>query len=330
MKTSHLKPRLMMGMLVIGCTPVAGIAQQSATDYPSRPIRFIVPYPPGGITDILARALGQKLTARWGQQVVIDNRAGASGNIGTGIAARAPADGYTLLFGNSSTHGVNPALFSSVPYDAVRDFAPITLVAHVSNVLLVSASMTVQSVKELIAMAKAKPGALTFASNSVGSSNHLAGELLKTMAGIDIVHVPYKGAVAASIDLIAGRVSMMFDNITTAVPNIKAGKLRGLATTGAKRSDVLPELPTMSESGLPGFEVTGWWGVFVPASTPKPIISKLNAGIADSLKLPDMREYLKAQGADPEGDTPEHFAIYVQSELRKWAKVVKDSGAKVD
>jgi len=150
------------------------------------------------------------------------------------------------------------------------------------------------------------------------------------MAGIDIEHVPYKGAVAASIDLIAGRVSMMFDNITTAVPNIKAGKLRGLATTGAKRSDVLPELPTMSESGLPGFEVTGWWGVFVPASTPKPIISKLNAGIADSLKLPDMREYLKAQGADPEGDTPEHFAIYVQSELRKWAKVVKDSGAKVD
>jgi tripartite-type tricarboxylate transporter receptor subunit TctC len=302
----------------------------AAESFPARPVRFIVPYPPGGITDILARVIAQHLTAKWGEQVIVDNRAGASGNIGTEIAARANPDGYTILFGNSSTHAINPSLFSKLAFDPIRDFEAVTLVANVTNALLVNPALPAKTVQDIVAMAKAKPGQLTFASNSTGSSNHLAGELLKTTAGIDMIHVPYKSAVAASVDLIGGRVTMMFDNLPTAVPHVKAGRLRALATTGSKRSPSLPDVPTMIEAGFPGFVLTPWWGVFAPARTPRDIVAKLNADIVGVLKTSEVRESFSAQGADIVADSPEDFARYVKAEMSRWGKVVKDSGAKAD
>ncbi|MBI4189718.1 MAG: tripartite tricarboxylate transporter substrate binding protein [Betaproteobacteria bacterium] len=317
--------------LAVACSVLAwGAGAADAPEYPNRSIRLIVPYPPGGVTDILARKLGEKLTARWGQAVVVDNRGGASGNIGSSIAARAPADGYTLLFGTASTHTINPALFSSIPFDPVRDFAPITLVAHVPNVLLVHPSMAAKSVAELIALAKSRPGQINYASSGSGTTTHLAGELFKIRTGVNIVHVPYKGSSAAMPDLLTGRVSMMFENIPTAVQWIKAGKLRALAVTGARRSQALPDVPTMTEAGVQEFEVTGWSGLFVPAGTPKPVIATLHGEIVSILTLADVRDFFMAHGAEPEGDTPEHFSQRLKAELGKWEQVVKVSGAKVD
>jgi tripartite-type tricarboxylate transporter receptor subunit TctC len=313
-----------------GTAASAAFAADAATGYPSRPVRFIVPYPPGGITDILARTIAQHLTAGWGQQVIVDNRAGASGNIGVDIAARANPDGYTIVFGNSATHAINPGLFAKIPFDPVKDFAAVTLVASVTNALLVNPSLPAKSVQDIVAMAKAKPGQLTFGSNSTGSSNHLAGELLKTMAGIDIVHVPYKSAVAAGVDLMGNRITMMFDNLPTAVPHVRAGRLRVLATTGAKRAPALPDAPTMIESGFPGFVLTPWWGVFAPARTPREIVAKLNRDIVAVLGLPAVRESFAAQGADIVAHSPEAFAAYLRTEITRWGKVVKDSGAKAD
>ena len=302
-------------------------AQQT---YPDRPVRFIVPYPPGGITDILARTIASRISVHWGQQMVVDNRAGASGNIGIAAATKAPADGYTIAFGNASTHAINVSLFKNLPFDPIKDFAPITMVARVSNVLLVGRDFPAKNLGDLIALAKSKPGQLTFASNSVGSSNHLTGELLKTMAGIDMVHVPYKSSTTAAVDLIGGRISLMFDNLTTAIPQVKAGRLRPLAVTSERRVAELPDVPTMLESGLKGFVVTPWWGIFAPAATPKPIIDKLNRDIVAVLHSKEVKEYLASQATEVVGNSPQEFAGYLKGEIVRWAEVVKASGATAD
>jgi tripartite-type tricarboxylate transporter receptor subunit TctC len=306
-------------------------ALAAAQNYPARPIRLVVPYPAGGPLDIMARAIGQKLTEAWKQPVVVDNRAGAGGNIGADLVAKSAPDGYTLLMGAVATHAINPSLYSKIPYDPVRDFAPVALVAQVPNILVVNPAVPAKTVQELIELARAKPGSLNFGSGSTGSTGHLAGELFKTMAGVQMVHIPYKGAAPAMADLLAGQVQLMFDNLASSLPNVKAGKLRALAVTTRARSPAVPELPTIAESGLPGFDLSTWFGVLVPAGTPAEIVARLNAEIVRALNTNDMRERLQKMGAEPlAGNTPEHFAAFIRSEAAKYAKVVKASGAKVD
>lgn len=301
-----------------------------AQGYPNKPVRMVVPFPPGGTTDILARAVGQKLSEAWGQQVVIDNRPGAGGNIGTDLVAKAPADGYTLLMGTVGTQAINASLYAKLPFDPVKDFAPVTLVASVPNVLVVNKTIPSNSVKELIALAKSKPGQLNFASSGNGTSIHLAGELFKSMTGISMTHIPYKGSAPALTDLIGGQTNMMFDNLPSSMQHIKSGTLRALAVTSAKRSPALPDVPTVAESGVPGFEASSWFGVLAPAGTPKEIVAKINADIVKALAAPDIKERLSGQGAEPVGNSPEQFAAYIKTEIVKWAKVVKDSGAKIE
>jgi tripartite-type tricarboxylate transporter receptor subunit TctC len=311
--------------LALGC---AGAFAQS---YPAKPIRLVVPYPAGGPLDIMARAIGQKLTEAWHQPVVVDNRAGAGGNIGADLVAKSAPDGYTLLMGAVATQAINPALYSKIPYDPIKDFTAVALVAQVPNILVVNPSVPAKSVKELIALARAKPGSLNFASGSTGSTGHLAGELFNTMAGVKMVHIPYKGAAPAMADLLSGQVQLMFDNLASSLPNVKAGKLHALAVTTLARSPAVPDLPTIAESGLPGFDLTTWFGLLVPAGTPHDIVVKLNAEIVRALDSKDMRERLEKMGAEPPPDnTPEHFAAFIRSEAEKYAKVVKASGARVD
>jgi tripartite-type tricarboxylate transporter receptor subunit TctC len=306
-------------------------ASASAEGYPDRPIRLVVPYPPGGPLDITARAIGQKLTEAWKQPVVVDNRAGAGGNIGADLVAKSAPDGYTLLMGAVATHAINPSLYSKIPYDPIRDFAPVALVAQVPNILVVNPAVPATTVRELIDLARAKPDYLNFASGSTGSTGHLAGELFKTVAGVHMVHIPYKGAAPAMADLLAGQVQVMFDNLASALPNVKAGRLRALAVTTLARSPAVPDLPTIAESGLPGFDLTTWFGLLVPAGTPPEIVAKLNAEIVRALNSKDMRERLEKMGAEPPANnTPEHFAAFIRSEATRYAKVVKDSGARVD
>ena len=316
---------------VCALTLALACAGANAQGYPSKPIRLVVPYPAGGPLDIMARAIGQKLTEAWSQPVIVDNRAGAGGNIGADLVAKAAPDGYTLLMGAVATQAINPALYSKIPYDAAKDFAPVALVAQVPNILVVNPAVPVNSVRELIELARAKPGTLNFASGSTGSTGHLAGELFKTMAGVDMVHIPYKGAAPATTDLLAGQVQLMFDNLANALPNVKAGKLRALAVTTLARSPAVPDLPTIAESGLPGFDLTTWFGLLVPAGTPPEIVAKLSAEVVRALNSNDMRERLQRMGAEPPANnTPEHFAAFIRSEAAKYAKVVKSSGAKVD
>jgi tripartite-type tricarboxylate transporter receptor subunit TctC len=305
-------------------------AQAPAPSYPTKPIRLVVPFPPGGATDILARAVGQRLTDVWAQSVVIDNRPGAGGNIGTELVAKSAPDGYTLEMGTVGTHAINASLYSKLPYDHVKDFVPVILVAGVPNVLVVNPSLPVSSVAELIAYAKANPGKLNFASSGNGTSIHLSGELFKTMAGVQMTHVPYKGSAPALQDLLGGQVQLMFDNLPPSLPNIKAGKLKALAVTSATRAPALPDVPTMAEAGLPGFEASSWFGILAPAGTPPAIVAKLNAEVAKWLASPEAQEKLLALGANPAGGTPEDFAKHIAAETAKWAKVVKESGAKVD
>lgn len=306
-------------------------AGASAQNYPAKPIRLVVPYPAGGPLDIMARAIGQKLTEAWKQPVVVDNRAGAGGNIGADLVAKSAPDGYTLLMGAVATHAINPTLYSKIPYDPVRDFAPVALVAQVPNILVVNPAVPAKTVQELIELARAKPGYLNFGSGSTGSTGHLAGELFKTMAGVQMVHIPYKGAAPALADLLAGQVQLMFDNLANSLPNVKAGKLRALAVTTLARSPAMPDLPTIAESGLPGFDLTTWFGLLVPAGTPPEIVAKLNAEVVRALNANDMRERLEKMGAEPPANnTPEHFAAFIRAEAAKYAKVVKESGAKVD
>ena len=301
-----------------------------AQSYPTKAIHMIVPYPPGGSADILARAIGQKLGDGLGQPIIIDNRPGAGTAIGTEATARSAPDGYTIMIGTVSSHAINPSLNSKLGYDPVKDFAPISLVASIPFVLLVHPSLPVKSVQELISLAKQKPGQLNFSSAGNGTSNHLAGELFKSMAGVDIVHIPYKGSAPALNDLLAGQVNMMFDLVLTAAPHVKAGTVRGLAVTGTKRSAVLPQLPTVAEAGVPGYEVSAWFGLFAPADTPAAIVQRLNAETRRAMAASDMRERLASQGAEPITDSPAEFAAYVQSERDKWAKVVKASGMKIE
>ena len=320
----RLLPRLLQGLLL------ALFVTAASAQYPAKPIRFVVPYPAGGPLDTVARLLGQKVSESVKQPVVVDNKPGAGGNIGADIVAKSPPDGYTILMGAVATHAINPSLYASIPYDPVRDFAPITQVASTPNVLVVHPSIPAANVREFVAHAKAHPGKLNFGSGSTGSAGHLAGELFKTMAGVDMVHVPYKGAAPAMQDLIGGQVQLMFDNYASASTQVRAGKVRALAVTTARRSSLAPDLPTVAESGLAGFDISTWFGVFAPAGTPRDAVEKLHAEFTRALAAPDVRERMLNLGAEPVGNRPEEFAAYIRAEAEKYARVIKSSGARAD
>ncbi|HVF65905.1 MAG TPA: tripartite tricarboxylate transporter substrate binding protein [Casimicrobiaceae bacterium] len=324
MKTS--RRRAMVAAIVLTVAPITN----AQTTYPNKPIRVVVPFPAGGTTDILARAAAQKMSDAWGQPAVVDNRPGAAGNIGSELVAKAPNDGYTLLMGTVGTHAINASLYSKMPYDHVKDFVPIVLVAGVPNVLVVHPSVPANSVKELIAYGKANPGKLNFASSGSGTSIHLAGELFKVSTGVAMQHVPYKGSAPAISDLLGGQVQLMFDNLPSALPHIKGGKLKALAVTSATRAPALPDVPTVAEAGIPGFEASSWFGLLAPAGTSRDIVTKINGDVAKWLATADAKEKLTAAGANVFGGTPEDFAKHIAAETTKWAKVVKESGAKVD
>ena len=316
--------------LLLAAAALAAPAVAGAQAYPSRPVKLVVPFPPGGSLDITGRLIAQRLTDMWGQAVVVENKPGAGGNIGADFVAKAAPDGYTILLGALSTHAVNPNLYAKMPYDAVRDFAPITLIATTPNVLVVNAATPVGNVREFIAWTKANPGKLAFGSGSNGSAGHLAGELYKVDTGTDAVHIPFKGGAPATQALLAGDTQFMFDNLANAMAQVKAGKLKALAVTTAERSTLVPELPTMAEAGLPGFDISTWYGLFAPAGTPAAIIAKWNADVTRILNTPDVRAKLMADGAEPAPDTPEQFAQMIARELAKYARIIKASGAKVD
>ena len=318
-------------MGIAALVAAACIAPAQAQDkWPSKPITYVVPFAAGGSTDILARIIAQKLSVALGQTVIVENKPGAGGNIGADAVAKSTPDGYTLLMGAVATHAINPTLYASMPYDAVRDFQPVTQLASTPNVLIVNPSIPAANVREFIAHAKANPGKLNFGSGSTGSAGHLAGELFKAMAGVEMTHVPYKGAAPAMQDLIAGRVQLMFDNFASASAQVKAGKVRALAVTTAKRSALAPELPTIAETGLAGFDINTWFGLFVPAGTPREIVERLHGEFTRALALADIREKLVALGAEPVGSRPEEFATYIRAEADKYARVIKASGARAD
>lgn len=303
---------------------------QAQTAYPARPIRFIVPFTPGGSGDIFARPVAQKMSESMGQQVVVENRPGSGGVIGTEAAAKAAPDGYTMMMGLTANVAVNPALYPKLPYDPLRDFAPVTLIASAPYVLVVPPSLPARNVKELIALARAKPGDLAYVSLGSGSMGHLSGELLASMAGVKLLHVPYKTLGQAIPDLISGQVQLLFLGIASAQPHVKSGKLRAIAVSSTKRSPAMREMPTVAESGVKGFDVTGWYGAFVPAGTPQDIVARLHREIVRVLAMPDIRERLSGEGAELVGNSPRDFDAFVRSEIVKWAKVVKLSGAKAD
>lgn len=312
-------------------TIVAALASALALaqGYPSKPVRWIVPFPPGGPTDLLARTVGQKLSDAWGQPVVVENKPGAAGNLGVDLAAKAPADGYTLVVVPTGNITVNPTLFPNLPYKQ-SELAPVTMLATVENALVVHPSVQARSMQELVALAKAKPGALTFASPGAGSQAHLAGELIKLAAAIDMVHVAYKGTGPALNDLLGGQVSMMFSQMSSALPHIRSGKLRALGVASLKRSPVMPELPTIAEQGFAGFEATSWYALMVAAGTPRDAIAKLHAETARILRLPEVKEKLAALGADAVGNTPEEVAATIRTETARWADVIRKQGIKAD
>jgi len=311
--------RLFAAAALCACA-CAAVAQA----FPTKPIRFIVPFPPGGGNDTMARAFGQKMTEGFTQQVVIDNRAGAGGNIGAETAARALPDGYTLFLGGVGSHGINPGL-QKVPYDPIADFAPISLIASAPLVIVVPLSLPAKTVGDLIQLARAKPGALNYASSGNGTIAHLSAELLNSMAKIKLEHVPYKGTGPALTDLLGGPVQLMFNSAVAMLPQVRTGKLRALAVTSAKRLAALPEVPTVAESGVPGYEAASWYGVLAPAKTPRSIIMKLNGEIVRIAQLPDVRERLAADGADPIGSSPEAFAAHIKRELARWARVIEEA-----
>jgi len=306
--------------------PLAPGAAHAA--YPERPITLVVPYTPGGVTDMLARAVAKMLGEKVGQTVVVENKAGAGANIGADFVAKAKPDGYTLLMGSAATHAINPSLYKKLNYDHIKDFAPITLVAKVPNILVVNQDVPARSVNELIAYAKAHPNRLNFGSSGVGGTIHLSGELFKSMAGVQMLHVPYKGSTPAVSDLIGGQIQLMFDS--SVIPYVKAGKLRALAVTSAHRSPALPDVPTMDEAGLPGYESTAWFGILAPAGTPQAIVDLLNKAIVAGMKEPTVTNWMEAQGAEAIGDTPADFEQFIKDETAKWAKVVQESGASAD
>jgi tripartite-type tricarboxylate transporter receptor subunit TctC len=296
---------------------------ESVSSFPSKPITIIVPFSAGGTTDILARLIAQKLTERWKVAVVVDNKPGAGGNIGSAQVARSAPDGYTLVMGTIGTHAINPSLYASMPYDALKDFAPITRTAMVPNVLVVNSAYPFNTVKEMIDYGKAHPGKLTFGSSGYGSTLQLSGELFKVMAHVDILHVPYKGSTPAVSDLLANQITMIFDNVPSSLPQVKAGKFKALAVTSSTRVAQLPDVPTMSASGVPGYEVMSWFGLWAPAKTPSPIVEKLNQAIVEILKTPEVQQRISEQGAVPSPETPAEFDRFIRAESEKWSKVVK-------
>jgi tripartite-type tricarboxylate transporter receptor subunit TctC len=317
-------------LVALGCSVLlAPLPGAAAGTYPAKPVRMIVAVPPGGPADILARLVGPKLTEALGQTVVIDNRPGANGNIAYEMAARAVPDGYTFVLVAAGVT-INPSLYREVHFDPVRDFAPITLGISVPNILIVHPSVPAKSVSELVALAKRQAGKLTFASAGNGTSGHLALELFKQRAGIDAVHVPYKGGGPALSEVLAGQVQALFSLALAATAQIKAGRVRALAITSGKRSPVAPELPTVAEQGFPGFEVIGWFGWLAPAKTPKDIVARLNAEIVKALNLPEVRERLLSQSSEPAGDSPQAFAVFIRSERDKWAEVIKRANIRMD
>jgi len=310
----------------------AGQAQaqaQAASNYPNKPIHIIVTFTSGGAPDILARLIGEKLNAAWGQPVIVDNKPGAGGNIGADFVAKGAPDGYNLVLGTVGTHSINGALYQNMPYDMVKDFTPVTLLASTPNMLVINNDVPAKNLTEFMALGK-KEGKMTFASSGSGTSIHVSGELFKTMTGIDMQHIPYKGRASAIPDLLGGRVTMMFDNMPSSLPLVREGKLRALGVTSSKRSAAAPDIPTLAESGLPGFEAVSWFAMFAPANTPAPIVNKLQGEISKILKSPDISKKLLDLGLDPSGSTPAELAAYQKSEIAKWSKVVKDSGAKVE
>ena len=316
-------------VLCIACLILsAPVVPVSAQSYPNRAVRIIAPFPPGGGLDIVTRALGQKLALALKQPVVIDNRAGADGMIGSEQVARAAPDGYTLLVSSTGPMVINPALNARMPYDTVKDFAPITLVVVQPMYLVVHPSLPVKSVKELIVLAKARPGQLNYASGGVGNGAHLAGEIFRSLTSIDIVHIPYKGAAPAVVDLLAGQAHMMLNSLSVLLPHINAGKLRALAVGAPHRMALLPHVPTMREAGVDGFDANSWYGFFAPAATPREIVARLNTEAVKILRSQEMRDYLQPQGAEPIGNTPEQFSTHISAELAKWAKAVKSAGVK--
>jgi tripartite-type tricarboxylate transporter receptor subunit TctC len=316
---------------ILGLLAMAGSgAEALAQEWPAKPIRFIAPNLPGGPTDILARLIGQKLAETLGQPVVIENRAGAAGNIGTEVAAKAPPDGYTLVTGNNATFGANVSLYKRLGFDPVKDFTPIVLAATQPNILVVHPSLPVTNVKELIALAKARPGQLNYSGSGMGAAAHLSAELFKSMTATNIVHIPYKSAAPALTDLMAGETQLMFATSLSVIQHIKANRVRALGVTTAKRSRFLPELPTIAEAGVPGFEASTWHGVLVPAGTPGAIVERLNMEINRMLQLADVRERLAAMGAEVVGGSAKEFADHIQREIPKWAKVVKAIGVQLE
>ena len=325
---SNARRLLLAGLTLAaaGALPTVVLAQ----NYPVKPVTIVVPFAPGGTTDILARIVGQGMQTELGQPFVVDNRAGAGGNIGASLAAKAAGDGYTLFMGTVGTHAINQALYKKMPFDPVKDFAPISRVATVPNLLVAHPSQPYKTVKELIAYAKANPGKVTFGSPGSGASPHVSGELFKSMTGTDLLHVPYKGSAPAMTDLLGGQINIMFDNMPSAIQHVRSGKLRPIAVTTAKRSPEMPDIPTIAEAGVPGYEAMSWFGLFAPAATPKPVLDRLNAALVKVLNQPDVKKKIAEQGGDVVAETPEQFAAFIKAETAKWGKVVKDSGATVD
>jgi tripartite-type tricarboxylate transporter receptor subunit TctC len=326
MKNRPRAARLYLSALLLAVPVGTAFAQA----YPVKPVRMVVPFPAGGATDIVGRLVAQKLSEAWGQQVIVDNRGGAGGTIGSDIAAKAPPDGYTILVATSSTHAIAPSLYSKLAYDPVRDFVPVTLLASATILLAVHPSVPAKNVRELIALGKRQPRALSFASSGNGGISHLIGEQFKSMGGIEMLHVPYKGDTPALVDLVGGQVSLMFGTAVSFLPYVKSRRLNALAVTNPKRSEIVPDVPTVAESGLPGFEALQWFGIFAPAGTSKDIVTRLNGEIVKTLRLPDVRERLSSLGADVVGNTPEQFAAFQKTDTAKWARIVKLSGAKID
>ncbi len=310
------------------CAAQPALAQSAGT-YPNKPIHIIVTFTSGGAPDILGRLIGEKLSAAWGQPVIVDNKPGAGGNIGSDFVAKSAPDGYNVVVGTVGTHSINGSLYQSMPYDMVKDFTPVTLLASTPNMLVINNDVPAKNLKDFIALGK-KDGKMTFASSGSGTSIHVSGELFKTMTAIDMQHIPYKGRASAIPDLLGGRVTMMFDNMPSSLPLVREGKLRALGVTSAKRSPAAPDIPTLAEAGLPGFEAVSWFALFAPANTPRPIVDKLQAEVSKILKSPDISKRLLDLGLEPAGGTPDELAAYQKSEIAKWSKVVKDSGAKVE
>jgi tripartite-type tricarboxylate transporter receptor subunit TctC len=315
---------------MVFCALALLVPATAAAEYPDHPIRLVVPFPAGGGADNLARMIMPRVAEALGQQIVIDNRPGAGGNVGAELVARAAPDGYTLLYGTNGTHAINKSLYGTLRFDPVRDFAPVSRMTLIAAMLIVTPDLPVKSVGELIQYAKANPGKVNFASAGNGTTSHLAGELFRSMAGIDIVHVPYRGGALAITDVVGGQVQMMIDVMPNAYPQAKGGKVRGLAVTTARRFPGAPEYPTIAESGLPGFEVSAWDGILAPAGTPPAVVERLGAAIRHALDDPQLREALLAHGALPVAGTPDEFARHIAAESEKWARVVRQSGAKID